>query len=182
MSRAGKPGPSPAGGRTGLPRWVLAVAIGLPAILVVAVVTTAVALRSREPGALALAPLPAPQARSTSCDRLLAELPEALDGGEAGELTRRPVAAARPGTAAWGDPAVVLRCGLTRPVELSNSARLLEVSEVQFLELPGSTWVVVDRPVYVAVTLPDSAGSGPLQQLAATVRATLPRRDIDVGG
>lgn len=171
--------------RTGLPRWVLGTAIGLPAILVIAVVVAAVVLRGQEPGPLALTPVPAPEARSASCDRLLSALPEELDGGEAGALDRRPIAAPAPaGTAAWGDPAVVLRCGLDRPVELTVTSRLLEISGVRFLELSGpaaSTWVVVDRPVYVAVTPPASVGSGPLQQIAAAVRETLPRRDVRVG-
>lgn len=171
--------------RTGLPRWVLAVAIGLPSILVIAVVVTAVILRNQEPGPLGLTPVPAPAARSADCVRLLAALPEAVDGGDTGALDRRTIAApAPPGTAAWGEPAVVLRCGLHRPGELTASSRLLDVSGVQFLELPGpaaSTWVVVDRPVYVAVTLPDTVGSGPLQQVAGAVREMLPRQSIDVG-
>jgi hypothetical protein len=179
------PAVTPDPGRSGLPRWVLAVAIGLPAILVIAVVVTAVVLRNQEPGPLGLTPVPAPDARSAGCARLLAALPEEVDGGDAGELDRRTVAApAPPGTAAWGEPPVVLRCGLGRPAELTASSRLLDVSGVQFLELPGpasSTWVVVDRPVYVAVTLPDGVGSGPLQQVAGAVRETLPRRPVDVG-
>ncbi len=168
--------------RAGLPRWVLATAIGLPTILVIAVIVAATVLRNQEPGPLALTPVPAPEARSASCDRLLAALPEELDGGEGGALDRRAITAPAPaGTAAWGDPAVVLRCGLDRPVELTATSRLLEISGVRFLELTGpaaSTWVVVDRPVYIAVTLPASVGSGPLQQIAATVRETLPRRDV----
>ncbi|MGH3978634.1 MAG: DUF3515 domain-containing protein, partial [Pseudonocardiaceae bacterium] len=83
--------------------------------------------------------------------------------------------------AAWGQPPTVLRCGLGRPAELTASSRLLAVSGVQFLEIPGpgaTRWVVVDRPVYVAVTLPDGVGSAPLQQVATAVRGTLPRTDV----
>ncbi len=171
--------------RAGLPRWVLAVAIGLPSILVITVVITAMVLRNQEPGPLGLTPVPAPHAPSTECARLLSALPEEVDGGAAGGLDRRTIAApAPPATAAWGQPAVVLRCGLGRPAELTATSRLLDVSGVQFLELPGaasSTWVVVDRSVYVAVTLPDSVGSGPLQQVAGAVRETLPGQAVDVG-
>ncbi len=163
---------------------MLAVAFGLPSILVIAVVVTAVVLRNQEPGPLGLTPVPAPAARSADCARLLAALPAEVDGGDAGDLDRRTIAApAPPGTAAWGEPAVVLRCGLQRPIELTASSRLLDVSGVQFLELPGpasSSWIVVDRSVYVAVTLPDSVGSGPLQQLAGAVRKTLPRQAVEV--
>lgn len=175
----------PGAGRFGLPRRVMAVAFGLPAILVVAVVVAAVVLRNQDPGPLALTPVPAPAARSAECSRLLAALPEEVDGGDAGELERRTIASPEPpATTAWGEPAVVLRCGLGRPAELTATSRLLDVSGVQFLQIPGpssSTWVVVDRPVHVAVTLPDSVGSGPLQQVAAAVRETLQRQPVDVG-
>ncbi|MPZ65112.1 MAG: DUF3515 family protein [Pseudonocardiaceae bacterium] len=164
---------------------MLAVAIGLPSLLVITVVITAVVLRNQEPGPLGLTPVPAPEARFADCARLLSALPEEVDARDAGELDRRAIAApAPPGTAAWGQPAVVLRCGLGRPAELTATSRLLDVSGVQFLELPGpasSSWLVVDRSVYVAVTLPDSVGSGPLQQVAGTVRETLPRQDVEVG-
>lgn len=173
-------------GRLGLPRWVIAVAFGLPSILVIGVVIAAVVLRDQDQGPLGLPPVPAPAARSADCARLLATLPDEVDGGDAGELDRRAIASpAPPGTAAWGQPPVVLRCGLGRPAELTATSRLLEVSGVQFLQIPGSssgTWVAVDRPVYVAVTLPDSVGSGPLQQVADAARETLPRQPVEMGG
>jgi hypothetical protein len=78
----------------------------------------------------------------------------------------------------------VLRCGLGRPAELTVSSRLLAVSGVQFLGIPGpgaTSWVVVDRPVYVALTLPVGSGSAALQQVAAAVGMTLPRTDVDLG-
>jgi hypothetical protein len=78
---------------------------------------------------------------------------------------------------------VVLRCGLDRPAELTASSRLLGVSGVQFLEIPkpgASTWVAVDRPVYVVVDLPPTSGSGPLQQLATVIARTLPQRNLDI--
>ncbi|MGB8199662.1 MAG: DUF3515 domain-containing protein, partial [Pseudonocardiaceae bacterium] len=78
---------------------------------------------------------------------------------------------------------VVLRCGLDRPAELTTTSRLLEISGVQFLETASSgasTWVAVDRPVYVVVALPPTSGSGPLQQIATVIAKTLPRRDVDL--
>jgi hypothetical protein len=77
----------------------------------------------------------------------------------------------------------VLRCGLDRPAELTASSRLLGISGVQFLEIPGggmSTWVAVDRPVYITVALPPTSGSGPLQQLATVIARTLPERGLDI--
>jgi hypothetical protein len=78
---------------------------------------------------------------------------------------------------------VVLRCGLNRPAELTATSRLLDISGVQFLELTGpdtSTWVAVDRPVYLVVALPPTSGSGPLQQIATVIANTLPQRNVDV--
>ncbi|HZE01709.1 MAG TPA: DUF3515 domain-containing protein [Pseudonocardiaceae bacterium] len=152
--------------------------------LVVGVLVAAAIVREQHLGPLGLAVVRAPSANSTNCARLLAALPETLDGGDAGPLQRRSLATPAPaGAAGWGEPPVVLRCGLDRPVELTATSRLLDVSGVQFLELVGSgtgTWVAVDRPVYVVVALPPTSGSGPLQQLAAVIANTLPRRDVDV--
>ncbi|MFN2479321.1 MAG: DUF3515 domain-containing protein [Pseudonocardiaceae bacterium] len=169
---------------TGIPRWPLGIALALAVALVVGVLIAAAIVREQPLGPLGLAVVPSPSANSTDCARLLAALPETLDGGDAGPLPRRILATPAPaGTAGWGEPPVVLRCGLDRPVELTATSRLLDVSGVQLLELVGlgtSTWVAVDRPVYVVVALPPTSGSGPLQQLAAVIADTLPRRDVDV--
>jgi hypothetical protein len=167
-----------------MPRWPLGIALALAVALVVGVLVAAAIVREQHLGPLGLAVVRAPSANSTNCERLLAALPETLDGGDAGPLQRRSLATPAPaGAAGWGEPPVVLRCGLDRPVELTATSRLLDVSGVQFLELVGSgtsTWLAVDRPVYVVVALPPTSGSGPLQQLAAVIANTLPRRDVDV--
>ena len=137
--------------------------------------------------ALGLPAVPAPAAGSAECATLQAALPQRLQSGTA-QLDRRPLAEPAPrGAAAWGagglDETVILRCGVGRPAELTPTAVLLEVSGVRWLRLPGegatSTWIAVDRPVYVALTVPDDAGTGPLQDLSATVGATLPTRRVE---
>jgi hypothetical protein len=58
------------------------------------------------------------------------------------------------------------------------------VSGVEFLQIPSpgaSTWVAVDRPVYVVVALPPTSGSGPLQQIAKAIASTLPKQGIELG-
>jgi Protein of unknown function (DUF3515) len=72
------------------------------------------------------------------------------------------------------------RCGLTRPVELTPTAALLEVNGVRWLRLDDGvldpvvvSWVAVDRPVYVVLTAPPGAGSGPLQAVADAIRTSL---------
>ena len=170
----------------GTPRWPLAIALALVAALVVGVLIAASLVRNQPLGLLNLATVPAPAARSADCTRLVAALPEQLDGGALGGLDRRQLRTPAPaGTAAWGEPPVVLRCGLDRPADLTATSQLLGVSGVQFLEIPSggmSIWVAVDRPVYVAVALPPANGSGPLQQLAAVIAHTLPPRGLDIPG
>ncbi|MGH3719163.1 MAG: DUF3515 domain-containing protein [Pseudonocardiaceae bacterium] len=166
------------------PRWPLGIALALAVALVVGVLIAAAMVRGQALGALRLAAVPAPSAGSSACARLLGALPEKLDGGELGALERRRLAAPVPqGAAGWGEPPVVLRCGLDRPTELTATSRLLDVSGVQFLEIVNlgtSTWVAVDRGVYVVVALPPTSGSGPLQQVAAAIASTLAQREVDV--
>jgi hypothetical protein len=168
----------------GIPRWPLAIALALVAALVVGVLVAASLVRNQPLGPLNLAAVPAPAAQSADCTRLLTALPDHLDGGALGVLDRRQLRAPVPaGAAAWGEPPVVLRCGLDRPADLTASSGLLGVSGVQFLEIPSggiSTWVAVDRPVYIAVALPPTSGSGPLQQIAAVIARTLPSRGLDI--
>jgi len=42
-----------------------------------------------------------------------------------------------------------------------------------------ATWFAVDRPVYVALTLPPESGSTPIQALSATIAAALPETAVD---
>jgi hypothetical protein len=172
-------------------------AIGLPALLAAAVAV--VALRNGTappeaappattvPAALELPQVAAPQAQSRSCAGLLGVLPAEL--ASAGTtLARRSLAEpAPPGAAAWGEDAgqVTLRCGLDQPKELTRTSPLLEVSGVRWLQLPGeglSTWVAVDRDVYVGLTFADDAGTGPLQDISAAITATLPAQRVQPGG
>ncbi|MGH4013521.1 MAG: DUF3515 domain-containing protein [Pseudonocardiaceae bacterium] len=170
----------------GTPRWILGIALALPVVLILGVLVAAAVVRGQRPGPLLLvATVPAPEADSDECARLLAALPPRLEG--AGD--RRELAAPAPsGMAAWGAPPVVLHCGIGRPADLTATSRLLDVSGVRFLGPPGlsipytgtdtgsSSWVAVDRPVYLVVTLPPQAGSGPLQQAAEVIAQTLARR------
>ncbi|MGH3702937.1 MAG: DUF3515 domain-containing protein [Pseudonocardiaceae bacterium] len=168
----------------GTPRWPIGIALALAAALVVGVLIAAAMVRGQALDPLGLAVVPAPSAGSTDCARLLAALPEKLEGGELGTLEHRQLAGPVPaGAAGWGEPPVVLRCGLDRPAELTVTSRLLDISGVQFLEIvsPGtSTWVAVDRPVYIVVALPPISGSGPLQQIATVIAKTLPQREVSL--
>jgi hypothetical protein len=175
------------------PTKVLPIAIGLGVLLAVGVVIAGYVVGSSAPTTastsappttsdtrpIPLVPVNAPAATGPECAGLLRALPAELTSGP-GKLAHRAVAEpAPPGTAAWGpgpDP-VVLRCGLDRPAELTPTAELLEVSGVRWLRVAGdaarSSWYAVDRPVYLVLTVSDDAGSGPLQDVSAAVRAAL---------
>lgn len=142
-----------------------------------------------ETGPLALVPVDAPDAAGAQCTSLLAALPDSLPSA-AGPLPPRALADPAPaGARAWAAaprPAV-LRCGLIRPAELAPDSALLEVNGVRWLRLDDAvpdpvviTYVAVDRPVYVVLTSPVDAGSGPLQAVADAVRSTLPPAPVAV--
>jgi hypothetical protein len=186
--------------RRGRPSTPVLVAVALPLLLAVAVAALALIARARgvegadldagqaaarsapDTRPLAVVPVDAPDADGPECAALLAALPAALPA-DGGPLPPRPLADPAPsGTRAWAAAPLpaVLRCGLTRPAKLGPSSALLEVNGVRWLELDDGlpepamvTWVAVDRPVYVVLTAPTTAGTGPLQAIADAIRSTL---------
>lgn len=130
---------------------------------------------------LALVPVPAPAANAPACGAVLRAVPDTLRTHGV-HLPRRELAAPAPAaTVAWGAEPIVLRCGLPRPAELTPTSALRVVNGVQWLRVPGAgsaTWYVVDRDVYAALTVPASAGTGPLQTVSDTISATLPPRPL----
>jgi hypothetical protein len=164
---------------------VLVTAAALAVALAVAVAVFALTRPSADEmatGPLPLVPVPAPAAGSPACAALLGAAPTELTSNGKQLKVRELATPAPPATMAWGeqDP-LVLRCGLNRPPELTPSAQLRLVNKVQWLQVPGdgaSTWYVVDREVYAALTVPDSAGTGPLQEISDAVAAKLPARPL----
>lgn len=182
------------------PSGPVLVALALPVLLALVVAAIGVTARLQAPdpaGAalpdtrpLAVVPLDAPAAAGAECAALLAALPPELPS-TGGPLAVRQIAEpAPPGTRAWAAAPrpVVLRCGLTRPAELMPTSTLLEVDGVSWLELGSAgvpdpvvvTYVAVDRPVYLVLTSPTDAGTGPLQAVSETVRATLAETPVAV--
>ncbi|MGV9819741.1 DUF3515 domain-containing protein [Nocardia xishanensis] len=170
------------------PPALIATAVALPVVLVVAVLVAAVLARrlpvEREP--LALGPVPAPAAEGEACTKLLPALPADL-----GEFTKSTlVEPAPPATRAWQRPeggnAIVLRCGLDRPLEFHRASPLQIVDGVQWFEVRDdsaetSTWFAVDRETYIALTVPDGSGPTPLQEVSDTITANLPAKELDPG-
>ncbi|HEY0813527.1 MAG TPA: DUF3515 domain-containing protein [Pseudonocardia sp.] len=181
------------------PSAPVAIAVVLPLLLALVVAGIGVVARLRgadgsdpappDTRPLAVVPIDAPEASSPSCTSLLAGLDGDLPADGA-TLPRRALAAPAPaGVRAWAaapEPAV-LRCGLPRPAELTPTAALLEIDGVRWLQLDDGTpnpqaltYVAVDRPVYVVLTVPTGVGSAPLQAVSDTVRTTLPAAPVVV--
>ena len=167
--------------RDGPPRALLIAAVVVAAGAIIGVLVVA-ALRQSPPGqqAVAIASVPAPKADSAECRALLGAVPNQL-----GDYLRAPAAEpAPPGAAAWtaaGEP-VIMRCGLDRPAEFVVGSPIQVVDAVQWFELADqgrSTWFAVDRPVYIALTLPQGSGPTPIQEISDVIAKSLPAKAID---
>jgi len=174
--------------RDGPPRVLLIGALALAVAAIVTVLAIAAARQApRQP--VAIAAVPAPQAEDPACRSLLEAAPQRL-----GDYQRvRAVDPAPAGAAAWqGEPGtepVVLRCGLDRPAEFVMGSPIQVVDDVQWFRVGDtgadgspsdrSTWFTVDRPIYVALTLPAGSGPAPIQQLSETIAAPMPSVPID---
>ena len=133
---------------------------------------------SDEPAPAATGPVPAPPpaslppAAAAACADLLAALPGELDPG----VRRRPVEGDDPRAAAWGDPAVVLLCGVPRPDRPDEPASvngvLWSVRDVG----AGFLWTTSELGVAVSVEVPDAYDNPAelVNPLAEPLRSTLP--------
>jgi Protein of unknown function (DUF3515) len=172
---------------------VLATAIAVPVTVVLVLLLNRSALRhAATPPAPSTAPtvtaspsttrfalpalrVPAPPASAAAerfCPRLLAAMPLTLTG-----LAARPVDSPSPNVAAWGEPPVVLRCGVPRPRGFVVGVQTFVVNGVTWFAEPHgnrTVWTVVDRPVYVEATVPAGYAGGPVSVLSTEVARTLP--------
>jgi hypothetical protein len=148
-------------------------ALAVVGLLVVAAVREA----PEQPRPVAIASVPAPQAGGDACRSLLDVLPERL-----GDYQRATPADPAPvGAAAWQSETetepVILRCGLDRPVDFVAGTPVQVVDEVSWFHIGEegrSTWITVDRPTYVALTLPDGSGPTPIQLISTAIARAMP--------
>ncbi|MHC5906251.1 DUF3515 domain-containing protein [Streptomyces sp. S6] len=126
-------------------------------------------------------PTPSPKAAEI-CRKLDAALPSTVDG-----LRRRDPEPASTLTAGWGDPAIILRCGVVKPPEMDNDRAdagtadgvgwLVEKQDDGSVRLTSAL-----RVVYIEVTLPKSRaaeGMSPLIDLAPAIKKTVPEGIAD---
>jgi hypothetical protein len=112
-----------------------------------------------------------------TCSELIAALPESVDGAE-----QRDVEPARGPTAAWGDPAIVLRCGVETPEGFDDYATCHETNGVGWFipeeQMTGSpepiTMTTIGRDVSIEVSLPVEhfPPAGAMVDLAEAIKAT----------
>jgi hypothetical protein len=184
----------------GPPRALLIAAVVVAVSVLITVLGIAASHKqSPEQEPVAISSVPAPQADSPECHALMDGLPEQL-----GDFRRAPTVEPTPqGTAAWRGAAdmepIILRCGLERPVDFVVGAPLQVVDLVQWFRVgdtgaaqPGdadagaaedtrSTWYAVDRPVYVALTLPSGSGPTPIQLISGQIARAMPEKPVEPG-
>ncbi|MFI2413271.1 DUF3515 domain-containing protein [Streptomyces sp. NPDC018947] len=145
----------------------------LPAL---AVLIAAAGCSSADGGASAV--VPSPDAKVTElCQNLDKALPSTVDG-----LNREDPEPASALTAGWGNPVIILRCGVERPAEMNDDkADAVEVDGVgwQLQKQENGTFRFTStlREAYVEVTIPEErAGNGmaPLVDLAPAVKKAIP--------
>ena len=132
-----------------------------------------------------LAPLPVdvppvtPEA-DASCPAVMSALPLDLQ-----DEPSRQVQSDSPFAYAWGEPPVVLICGVDRPAGFTVGVSAIQINGVQWYVDTGdpdtTVWTTVDRPVYVQVTLPASVDSAPVTALSTPIAGALPYREPEPG-
>lgn len=125
---------------------------------------------------ISVAPPPGNPAAAAPCTKLLGALPVNLNG-----LPSRPALSTSPYVVAWGDPAVVLRCGVDRPKGLvpGSDHFTAGINGVFYWVDPDKSkqtvFTVIDRAVYVEVEVPATYAGGPLAAVSDAVAKALPQ-------
>ncbi|MGR8008033.1 DUF3515 domain-containing protein [Streptomyces hypolithicus] len=121
--------------------------------------------------------VPTPSSREGEvCRALHGELPESVEGRQ-----RRSADPESDLSAVWGDPAIVLRCGVPRPGKMDDpQAKAVEADGVNWMFEPQRDgrprFTTTYREAYVEVTLPVEYAhdSTPLAVFAKPVRKAVP--------
>ncbi|HEY3087436.1 MAG TPA: DUF3515 domain-containing protein [Jatrophihabitantaceae bacterium] len=116
---------------------------------------------------------PSDAAAAGPCAQVLSALPVQL-----GQLAPRVVHTRpdSPNVVAWGDPAVVLRCGVPRPEAFVPTSDVYNIGNVYWLAVKqkaATVWTVIDRAVYVEVTVPEKQAFQPLPLLGKAIATKL---------
>ena len=147
---------------------------GLPVLA--AVLITATGCSSADDNARAAVPGPGAEVTEL-CRNLDKTLPSEVDGQD-----RRDPEPASALTAGWGDPAIILRCGVARPAKMNDP-------EADGVEVDGVGWLLQKqddgsfrftstlRKAYVEVRIPakrTGGGMAPLVDVAPAIKKAIP--------
>ena len=124
--------------------------------------------------AISVAPPPSNAAAAAPCTKLLSALPVSLNG-----LASRPALSTSPYVVAWGQPAVVLRCGVGKPAGLVPGSDKLTINTngVFYWVEPQKkqvVWTAIDRAAFVEVTVPAVYQAAPMSAISDAISRALP--------
>lgn len=130
---------------------------------------------SGPPPAITAAPPPSNAAAEAPCAQVLSALPTKLGPLDARAVYTRPDS---PFVVAWGDPPIVLRCGVNRPAGLTpgSSEQVFLAGDVYWLPVQdkdSTVFTSVDRSVYVEVRVPKKMAYQPLPILGRLIAGKL---------
>lgn len=112
------------------------------------------------------------------CAQFAADLPDVVS-----DAVRRDVQDEPDGIAAWGEPPVVLRCGVGLPPEYEPDALLTEFNGVAWLPIDGAGgafFATVDRDPIVEVAVPDAYEPAVvLGDITEAIAAHIPQRALE---
>lgn len=120
-------------------------------------------------------PVPGSAPAAQACAALAGKLPDVLDGH--GSRATEPDSEL---TAAWDDPAIVLRCGVATPAELRPTSQLYTINDVDWLAVEtdrGWRFTTVGLVANVEVAVPSryEPAVNPLVDLASAIATTVPK-------
>ena len=112
----------------------------------------------------------------STCAQVISGLPLTLAGLQLRRTVSNPPTSS---VVAWGDPAIVLRCGVAKPKLLTPQLTIQYVGVNGVLILPDAqkdktVFTVVDRSVYIDLTVPSSYRQPPLGPIADAIKKVLP--------
>jgi hypothetical protein len=127
--------------------------------------------------------VPTPEGEAARACRALSQaLPDRLLEQRRGELDQDT-----PYAAVWGEPAIVLRCGVPRPEVLTPGSDAYRPTGTNSFEMDGVSWLLEEEPdgvrstttgrtVFVEITMPDDyeTSGNPLVDLAPAVDEHIP--------
>jgi hypothetical protein len=171
---------------------LIATGITLPLVVVMALVIGAISGSggggpdsTKNPTAAALPPLtpgapPQATAQAAPCNKVLEQLPVQLGRLEPRVVHSHPDS---PYVVGWGDPAVVLSCGVDRPKDLvpGSATEFLAggVTAGPFYDVTrqgsANVWTTVDRGPYISISVPAKyQGADVLPPLSTAIAKALP--------